>query len=74
MYVTGNYYRGAYRTPQWGVGTPSSRWSMVQREKWAPTLGTAAGIGKTIYENWPTRRPILAGGATLFAYVVRVAV
>ena len=65
MYVAGNYYRGNYKKPQFGLHehSPAGAWGKLEQA--APYLGAAAGIAKTAYENWNDTRPIVAGAAAL---------
>ncbi len=67
MYVAGNYYRGAYKKPQWGLEHPAPAGAWGKAKELAPTLGAVAGAGKTIYDNWSAIRPIVAGAAALVA-------
>ena len=52
MYVAGNYYRGNYKKPQWGLHerSPVGPWGKLEHA--APYLGAAAGFAKTVYDNW----------------------
>ena len=65
MYVAGNYYRGTYKKLQFGPHETSPAGPMGKLEQAAPYLGAAAGIAKTVDDNWNVIRPIVAGAAAL---------
>ena len=46
MYVAGNYYRGSYKKPHWGLheASPVGAWGKLEAA--SPYLGAAAGVGK----------------------------
>ena len=67
MYVAQNYYRGSYKKPQWGLEQTAPVGAWGKANEWAPVLGAAAGVGKTIYENWNTIRPFIQGVAEMAA-------
>mgnify|MGYP006241408381 CR=1 FL=1 len=65
MYVAGNYYRGNYKKPQWGLQEPSPAGAWGKLEQAAPYLGAAGGFAKTVYDNWDVLRPIVAGARSV---------
>ena len=65
MYVAGNYYRGNYKKPQWGLRQTSPVGPWGKLEQAAPYLGAAGGFTKTVYDNWNVLRPIVAGAAAV---------
>ncbi len=67
MYVAGDYYRGAYRKPPWGLehAAPVGAWGKPKNG--LPPLAQSPGLVKRSTTTGQRSGLFLAGGAALLA-------